>query len=375
MQSSASRPARGLPPALFIVGASVFFALLFAAMNYSRDVAFGSTPSPSLWRTVYLASARWLLYAALAPAVAWLAGRLPLERQRLARTIAVHLVAAAAFAALHTALLVVALRAVRFYPLTDSMLEAYRRLTFSFFAMNYATYFGIAGACHAWNYYQAVRERDLLAADLRASLTQARLDALRGQLNPHFLFNTLNATSALALTGQKEQVVETLSALSDLLRVSLDRDLPQEVPLERELSILAAYLDIQRIRFGDRLAIALDVDAACATALVPSMVLQPLLENAFEHGVARWPGPGKVTVRARRDPARLCLRVEDTGPGFASGHANNGNGRGQGIGLSNTEARLEQLYGRAATIERGNLADGGAFVELLLPLRDAKGTP
>jgi two-component system LytT family sensor kinase len=355
--------ARGM---LLVVGVSVFFALLFATQSYVRDLAFGPTQTPDLGLTLFGSFSRWLLYAALAPAVAWLAARYPVQRGMLARRLPLHVLAAAAFATVHSAVLVVVFRMGHVYPISDGMPEAFRRIMIVYFGLNFLTYCGISGAYHAFRYYRDARQREVEEVELRASLTDARLDALKAQLNPHFLFNTLNATSALALTGQVDQVVGTLSALSDLLRVSLDRDMPQEVTLERELEILAAYLAIQRIRFGDRLTLALEIDDRCVRALVPSMVLQPLLENALEHGVARRPGPGGVTVRATRAGERLTLRVEDTGPGFA---AANGNGARQGIGLANTVARLEHLYAGSASIERGNLDAGGAFVELVLPLR------
>jgi signal transduction histidine kinase len=360
----------GARAALLVVGASLFFAALFMAQNYVRDISFGPAPIPRFGLTLYVACCRWFLYGGLAVLVLRLVARWPIERGALVRRLALHAAAAAGFATVHCALLVVLFRLAHVYPRQDSMVEAFRRVMLTYFGMNYVVYVGIAGIGHAWAYAAELRRRELVAAELRAGLTQARLNALRAQLNPHFLFNTLNATSALALTGQMDQVVQTLSCLSDLLRVSLDRDLPQEVPLERELGILAAYLEIQRIRFGDRLAVDLFVDPDCTGALVPSMLLQPLLENAFEHGLARRPGPGRVTVRATRSGERLRLRVEDTGPGFV---AEATNGSRQGIGLSNTAARLEQLYGPAAGLERGNLANGGAFVEVTLPLRAAPG--
>src|SRR5262249_34230450 len=149
-------------------------------------------------------------------------------------------------------------------------------------------------------------------AELRTRLAKARLDHLRAQLNPHFLFNTLNALSTLALTGERDQLVRTLSRLSDLLRVAIDRHLPQEIPVARELDLLECYLDIQRTRFGERLTIVPEIDAGVRDAMLPSMLLQPLVENAIQHGIESRPGPGRVTFTARREASRLRIRVEDT---------------------------------------------------------------
>jgi sensor histidine kinase YesM len=158
-------------------------------------------------------------------------------------------------------------------------------------------------------------------------------------------------------------VVRTLSRLSDLLRIALDRNLPQEIPLARELEILEGYLDIQSTRFGDRLAVVRDIDTDARDCLLPSMLLQPLVENALQHGIESRPGPGRVTLMVRRDADTLRIRVEDTGPGFPAAERTHENG----IGLSNTRARLEQLYGAAQSLECGDVAGGGGFVQVRLP--------
>ena len=151
--------------------------------------------------------------------------------------------------------------------------------------------------------------------------------------------------------------------------MSLDRNLSQEVPLEKELEILEGYLQIQRTRFGDRLTVSLVIAPEALTALVPTMILQPLVENALQHGISSRTGPGQVTVRACLDGARMRLRVEDTGPGFRDARGDAGAESGTGIGMSNTRARLEQLYGEAQSLQSGNLPGSGAFVEVILPHR------
>lgn len=347
---------------LLVPGLGLLFALLFAAQNFSQAMLVGR---PSTWGDVLAASLpRWLVYSLLAPGVAWCVDRFPLAAGRAPRRLFVHVAAGAVFALVHSTLIGLYFGAFHLYPADETLPGAIRRLVLAFSGMNFLVYCGLAGAYHALRYFREVRHRELLAAELRASLTAARLAALRAQLNPHFLFNTLNATSTLALTGEREQVVRIIGHLSDLLRVSLDRNLPQEITLERELGILSAYLDIQRIRFGGRLAVELDVPAEARIALVPVMLLQPLVENAFEHGVARRPGPGRVWVHARRAADRLVVEVEDTGPGFAGEAAAPVQ---EGIGLGNTRARLEQLYGDAQRLDAGNRPGGGARVSVSLP--------
>jgi sensor histidine kinase YesM len=184
---------------------------------------------------------------------------------------------------------------------------------------------------------------------------------LRAQLNPHFLFNTLNAISVLAMKGDGAGVVHTLSLLSDLLRLTID-GLPQEVSLAQELELTDRYLEIQRVRFPDRLVVDREIDPDIEDALVPSLVLQPIIENAVLHGIARQAQGGRIILRARRIDASLELQVCDTGPGFEAGRLR------EGIGLSNTRARLEQLYGSAQQLTCRN-RDGGACVSIVLPFR------
>jgi LytS/YehU family sensor histidine kinase len=356
---------RRLPhSALIVPGLGLLFAVLFAAQSLYRAHVFHL--AAPLGTIAMESFSRWLLYAALAPAVGALCYRLPLQRGRLRSRLPLHALGAITFAGLHCVGIGIVYRIFHVYPRQDSIGEAIGRLLMVFFGVDFVVFWTIDAAYHALRYHEETRSRELVEAELRTLLSEARLQALRAQLNPHFLFNTLNATSALALTGEREQVVQTLSELGDLLRVALDRDLPQEIPLARELEILDRYVGIQRTRFGDRLAIDIGVADGTSDALVPSMILQPLVENALQHGIAARPGPGRVSVRATREDGTLLLRVEDTGPGFAAADEPDA---GAGIGLANTAARLEQLYGARQRLERGNLASGGAFVQVRLPLR------
>jgi two-component system LytT family sensor kinase len=345
------------------LGAALLVAMLDASRVYFANVFIGR---PSPWLNTFRNSApSWLIVGLLAPLPLFFARVVSIDRQRWRSSLAFHVAGAIFFSAVHAVLLSIYLS----WPTFASFAGVLSK-TSSAVIVDWILYAAIAGVAHALSYYRQARERDLAASQLQARLTEARLDALRGQLNPHFLFNTLNAISTLALEGHKDQVVRTLGHLSDLLRASLDDGRPQEVTLDEELDLLERYLAIQRIRHGDRLTVRVDADPQIRSALVPGMILQPLVENAITHGVARVPGNGTVGIRAWREAAHLRLEVTDTGPGFGpAGSAAVARPHGTGIGLANTRARLAQLYGDSHRFDTHNAEGGGGCVSLTLPYR------
>ncbi|HUR80996.1 MAG TPA: histidine kinase, partial [Thermoanaerobaculia bacterium] len=197
---------------------------------------------------------------------------------------------------------------------------------------------------------------------LEALLATARLDALRMQLNPHFLFNTLHAVSAL-VERDPAGVRKMIARLSELLRFTLDRGGPDEIALRDELSFLQRYLDIMAVRFQGKLRVSTSVDESLLAAKVPVFILQPLVENALEHGVSRATGDAVIEIGARRESAQLIVFVRDRGPGMDTTN--------EGVGLTNTRARLSALYGEKASISMRSDPEGGAVAELRLPWRDA----
>ena len=240
--------------------------------------------------------------------------------------------------------------------------------------INVATFWVILGIAAAFEYYAKYRERELRASQLESRLAQAQLQVLRVQLQPHFLFNTLHTISAFMQEGEIEDADRMITRLSDLLRLSLENVGAQEVRLAQEMEFLQRYLDIQQIRFQDRLTLAIEVPPDTLDAHVPSLILQPLVENAIRHGVSQRAEGGFVGVRARRVDDTLRLEVRDDGPGLSVSDDGNG-ATGTGLGLANTRARLEQLYGSAHRFALENATNGGLVVSLVIPFRagDAAG--
>ncbi|HEX2190412.1 MAG TPA: histidine kinase [Longimicrobiaceae bacterium] len=221
-------------------------------------------------------------------------------------------------------------------------------------------YFGI-------KYHRQLDEERERALRAESAAHRARLQALRYQLNPHFLFNTLNAVSTLVVEHRNDEAGRMISRLSDFLRLTLEGSDAPEVPLAEELEWARRYLEIEAVRFEDRLRVAWEVEPGALAAAVPGMLLQPLVENAVRHAVAPREEGGRITVRARRAGDRLLLAVEDDGPGVAPGGA----GNGRGIGLANTRERLRQAYGPAGALEVRPGERGGTAVSLRIPFRPA----
>lgn len=324
---------------------------------------------------VTLTLAEYVLWAAATPAIFALVRALPLEREVWVRRVALHLGLALAAAVLVEVYRFGVLQALLPTAWAQSEWARSDRLARRLergggmgalflrprLVDGLTTYLGILAAGFARDYFLRYRERAAETAQLRVQLAEARLAALRMQLNPHFLFNTLNTVSALA--ERDPAAVRTLVArLSALLRRVLDGSPSQRVPLREELALLRDYLDIQRIRFQDRLEVIEDVEPETLDALVPNLILQPLVENAVEHGASRASGTGRVTIQARRDAnGTLMLRVMDNGPGAVRYESN-------GVGLRNTRDRLRTLYGETAALRLHPGDTGGTVAELALPL-------
>jgi len=229
-------------------------------------------------------------------------------------------------------------------------------------AVNFLLYWAIVAVAHGLDYYRTGRDRELRASQLEARLAETRLQLLRMQLQPHFLFNTLNTISELVHEAP-ETADRMITRLSQLLRETLRSGDQPVVTLKRELELLDSYIDIQRTRFGDRLNVAIDAHADGLSAAVPSLLLQPIVENSIRHGLART-GSGRIEIRARRDGTRLVLQVQDDGTGLTTGSER------EGIGLGNTRARLETQFGSGFTLDVTNVDRGGTLVSIAIPYHE-----
>ena len=317
--------------------------------------------------TALVSMAYILSWVALAPAAAALARRFPIQGARWPAHLAVHFLAAFAAEALVTAVLLPVALAVtgRDFPFGQAYVGSLLS-TFFFFQLTWAAV--VAGTA-ALDYARRLRSRDVREAQLEAQLAAARLDALRMQLNPHFLFNTLHAVSAL-MARDVRTARTMLSDLSDLLRLALDRAAEPEVPLAEELDFLDRYLRIERTRFRDRLRVDVEVDPATRDALVPTLLLQPLVENALKHGVAPRADGGHVRIEAFREGDDLLFRVTDDGPGFPAADT-----RREGVGLRTTRERLATRFGAAARLRLENRPEGGAVAEVKIPFHTHPAAP
>lgn len=229
-------------------------------------------------------------------------------------------------------------------------------------AGNVLTLGTIVGGFVAFRYYQTTQQKLVRAAELESSLSTARLDSLRTQLQPHFLFNTLNLISGLVAKGDAPTANRAIARLGDLLRATLDSSGEQKVPLSHELDLTRRYLEIAKLRFGDRLVVRESIADEALRVPVPTLILQPLIENALEHAIGRMEKGGTIQIDIHRRDGTLVVNVEDDGPGFSDGDATR-----SGVGLSNTRDRLIHLYGTAASLRTSNRPGGGALVTIELP--------
>jgi two-component system LytT family sensor kinase len=337
-------------------------------LSSQSGLAFMRRELPFEWYKVFMADMGFAyLWAALTPLTLWLARRFPLERGQLRISLLVHV-----FASLTIGFLTRAFRDLIFiyFVFSSNQSLSVSKLFFNgylFFDYGSMIYWLILLVSFAFNYHRRYREGEVKASRLEAQLAQAQLEALKMQLHPHFLFNTLHSISALV---HKDPVAadKMIARLGDFLRLTLDSAGAQEVALQQEIEFLKCYLDIERIRFKDRLTVHMQIEQQALKARLPNLILQPIVENAIRHGIAPRTGPGHIEIEARRFNGSLQVQVTDNGPGLPS-NGNTGRILKEGIGLSNTQARLQQLYGAQQRLDLANTAKGGLTVTLEIPFK------
>lgn len=304
----------------------------------------------------------WFIPAVLSPLIFRLVHHVRIDERR-GMALAVHGGGALAFASVHAAGMLL-MRAALWGPPPSGWTMPLQRIFLTNLDWLLMTYTTVVGFTYALGYYREVQARSVREAQLQTSLMEARLKTLEAELHPHFLFNTLHAVSTLLHT-KPESADRMISRLSDLLRLTFDRTGAAKVTLQEELEFLQKYLEIEQIRFQDRLTVRYDIDPATLDAEVPRLILQPIVENAIKHGVSPRSGPGLIEVSSSIEGDRLSLQVRDNGVGL-SGTARQQFDRG--VGLPNTRDRLECLYGDAGQLQFSE-GQGGLAVKLVFPLR------
>jgi two-component system, LytTR family, sensor kinase len=355
---------RRSPPVWVLVSAAWLGPAILAGFETYMQARLGKWQDFS-WRWVAWEGGDWLIYALLTPFVFIIARRVPLARGQLARRVPMHFIASillcGAWAGLGT-LLRWALFPQQAQPTLQSVLGWF----FTSLPFGVAVYFAVLGVEHAAFFFLEARTRETQAARLSAQLAEARLSALRMQLQPHFLFNSLNAIGVVVRDRDTATATRMLEQLGEMLRRVMHADRPHEVPLAEELEFVRQFLAIEQIRFSDRLRPVLDIAPGLERAATPEFLLQPLVENALRHGLAKRESATLLRIEVRREGDALVLTVTDDGPGPEAGVAESR----EGVGLANTRERLATLYGDRARLTLAATPGGGAAATVRLPYRE-----
>lgn len=358
---SAARPFSHLLSRLGAI--SVFWTLVglaFASQLYLSSTLLGRTVS---WgQAITYSLGDWYVYALLSVPSLWLARRFPPEGGQPWRTAGVHLAAALVFSLAYVTLR--ALVGLVHSSLIDEPVtfpEVFRPLLVKTFPFNLLIYGVIISVSHAIDYYRKYHERAVRTLELEKHLAEARLQALLRQLKPHFLFNTLNGIASL-MHSDVEAADRMLVRLGELLRITMSHPGQPLTRLSEEIAFIEKYLEIERIRFRDRLSVVFEIAPDSLDGEVPSLLLQPLVENAIRHGIEPHARPGRIRLTACRTPGCVELTVQDNGAGLPPGGFTR-----EGIGLGNTRARLNELYGERHRFELANHPAGGLVVRVIIP--------
>ena len=350
-----------------IVGTATVLGFFSAFTAYYYVTTFGAGERPASFPLLLLLNLNyWYSWALLTPGILWLARRFPFERGAWLRSVPAHVAGVFAATLAHVSLNVPAPTEIYTWSgeSTGVWSTVFQRMFFLNFDWEMMTYWTIVGVSYAARYHYEAQDRALRASRLETRLIEAQLQTLQRQLQPHFLFNTLNTISAL-MHRDVEAADAMLARLGDLLRMSFETLGVQEVSLAQELDFLRKYVAIEQARFRDRLDVTFEVGEDVLDCPVPNLLLQPLVENAIRHGIGPRIGPGHVWVRAARTGSVLELEVRDDGVGVPAAKLSD---LEQGVGLSNTRSRLVHLYGAGHRFEVRRPAGGGLSVVIAIPV-------
>jgi signal transduction histidine kinase len=337
-----------------LVGLAIASEIYLSSNFLGRSITWGEAISDSL--------EDWYVYGVLSLAVVWVARRYPPERGPRWVTAVIHLGAALAFS-----IVFIVVRTL--VGEVDSLIagepasfgEIFHPLLVRTFPFNLLVYGVILTVSHALDYYRKYHERTIQTLELEKHLTEARLQALLHQLKPHFLFNTLNGIASLMHTDV-DDADRMLVRLSELLRITMSHTGAPQTTLREEVAFIERYLDIEKIRFRNRLDVVIAVDDDAIEAQVPSLILQPMVENAMHHGIEPHSRTGRIELRGVRRDGNLLLTITDNGAGMPAGGF-----KREGIGVTNTRARLAELYGSGQKLEMANQPEGGLCVSITIP--------
>ena len=350
----------------------ILLAFLFSGLSYFSSVQ-GDRPRPFEWKNVFLQQAIIYSWALLSPLIIFFAKRFRFEQRNWWRLLPAHLVAAVVFLLLHTAIhtIFVKIADPAWVPPSGSFLLATLRLTIIRWVTDLPMYCFLLSSIYVVDFYRHFQAEKLKSSELKAALATSQLNALKMQIHPHFLFNTLNSISALMHEDVKA-ADKMVARLGDFLRTTLENSGDHEVSLKQEIDFVASYLEIESVRFQDRLVVKMNIDPETLAARVPNLILQPIVENAIKHGISRQTNVGSLIISSKRHGDRLQIRVEDSGPGLQPSNENGKGSKTGGIGLANTRARLAHLYEENYRFEIKNAVPHGVTVTLEIPFESIK---
>ena len=350
----------------------ILLAFLFSGLLY---LSFSYTARPFGWEVFLSIQMRVYSWAILSPLIGLFARRFRFSKHNWWRVLPVHIIAAVVFLLLHSAISVI------YQQIVQPAVVAHNG---GFFAhtlgvrlnqaplLDSTIYFFVLSCFYVVDYYRHFQAEQLKSSELKAALATSQLNALKMQIHPHFLFNTLNSISALMREDVKA-ADKMVARLGDFLRLTLENSGDSEVSLQQEMEFVRRYLEIESVRFQDRLAVKMNIDPETLQARVPNLILQPIVENAIKHGISRQSDPGSLIISSKRRGDRLHIRIEDSGPGLQPANENSTGGANiGGIGLANTRARLAHLYGENHLFEIKNREPRGLIVTLEIPFEPIK---
>ncbi len=354
----------------------ILLAFLFSGLRHFSIVQEDPL-RPVDWKNIFLAQAIIYSWAILSPLIIFFAKRFRFEQRNWWRVLPAHLAAAVVFLLLYRAVYSI------FYKIVDPARVAevggFLAMTLKLFIRNGVVdlpmYCFLLSSVYVVDFYRRFQAEQLKSSELKAALATSQLDALKMQIHPHFLFNTLNSISAL-MHKDLQAADKMVARLGDFLRMTLESSGDREVSLKQEMDFVGRYLEIESVRYQDRLVVEMNIDPETLAARVPNLILQPIVENAIKHGISQQESMESLIISSNRDGDRLQIRVEDSGPGL---HSPNENGKVRkktvGIGLTNTRERLAHLYGENCRFEIKNAVPHGVIVLLEIPFETKNGLP